>query len=246
MTYIAQLHKHLTEPYKNKQKNIVIPYQINNKIYTDFLGLLFYFIFIIMAEIMSTCDHFTPNKQFYCTAKNKQTNKQKHLVPITDPFFFFFYFRVMKIQWWSKVQCCATSEHELHQTRVYQEYVLKWPPAQGEQMVYHLTYCTRSTHALLNMLIILISIMMIAGCSSLAHTRTHTHTHTHKPKSDVGKDTKQRSTSEEWQVEIIATGNRGRGANDNVEYDWGRFMGFLHMAFCMERQIFPAPTQCYD
>jgi len=77
-------------------------------------------------------------------------------------------------------------------------------------------------------------------------THTHTHTHTHKPKSDVGKDTKQRSTSEEWQVEIIATGNRGRGANDNVEYDWGRFMGFLHMAFCMERQIFPAPTQCYD
>ncbi len=42
-----------------------------------------------------------------------------------------------------------------------------------------------------------------------------------------------------------STGNRRRGVNDNAEYDWGRFMGFC-TGFCMERQIFLAPTQCYD
>jgi len=55
----------------------------------------------------------------------------------------------------------------------------------------------------------------------------HTHTHTHKSKSDVGEDKKQRSTGKERQGEILTAGNRRRGANDNVEYDWGRFMEFL-------------------
>lgn len=112
---------------------------------------------------------------------------------------------------------------QFHPTRATWEYVLKLPPARRKQTVYHLTHCTRSTHALLNMLIILIIIMMIAGRSSL-----ETHMHTHKPKSDVEEETKQRSTGKERRGERIATGNRRRGVNDNVEYDWGRFMGFLH------------------
>jgi len=108
--------------------------------------------------------------------------------------------------------------------RVSREYVLKLPPARGKQTVYHLTHCTHATHALLNMLIILITIMMIAGCPPLA---THTHTHTQiQVWCTVGEDKKQRSTGKERQGEILTAGNR-RGANDNVEYDWGRFMEFL-------------------
>ncbi len=52
--------------------------------------------------------------------------------------------------------------------------------------------------------------------------------HTHKSKSDVGKETKQRRTGKERRGERIATGNRRRGVNDNVECDWGAFMLFLH------------------
>lgn len=118
-------------------------------------------------------------------------------------------------------QKCNTVQFCL--TRAIQEYVLKLPPARRKHTVYHLTHCTRSTHALLNMLIILIIVMMIAGRSSL-----ETHMLTHKSKSDVGEEPKQRSTGKEWRGERIATGNRRRGVNDNVEYDWGRFMGFLH------------------
>lgn len=61
--------------------------------------------------------------------------------------------------------------------------------------------------------------------------------HTQKSTSDVGKETKQRRTGKEQRGERIATGNRRRGINDNVECDWEHSWYFC-TGFCMERQIF--------
>lgn len=150
-----------------------------------------------------------------------------------------FHFRVMKTQWLVKSAMLCSFKAQVSSDQSYSG-ICALSPSRRKQTVYHLTHCTLSTHALLNMLIIL-TIIMIAGCSSLA-----THIHMHKSKSDVGEETKQRSTGKERQGERIAKGNRRRCVNDNVEYDSGRFIGFFCIGFCMEQQIFPAPTQYHD